>query len=112
MKKLFLILFIMTFLTVQINAAKSCQQLDIKNIKTELDEIKADISFLNLYNALYLTENQMEALLEKLYQVEEIYKEADRQYVMVYWEVQDHYKKIRKVLMDNKGIPTEDRTRS
>ena len=93
--------------TGYIYADTFCPDPQIDEIKSELKDIKADISFLNLLNGLYLTVPQMEALLEKLHEVEKINKEADKEYAEAYWKVQDHYKKIRMVLMENQGIPTE-----
>ncbi len=102
-----LVLLSLLLLAGSIHADKSYTRLQIDDIKCDLKETKADISFLNLLNGLYFTEPQMEELLVKLYEVEEIDKETDRKYEEFYWEVQDNYKKIRKVLMENKGIPAE-----
>ena len=73
----------------------------------KVQQVKRDISFLNLLNGLYLTEDQIVKLLAKLDKVDAINKEADLRYAEVYWKVQDHYNRLKKVLIENRGIPQE-----
>ena len=70
MKKLSVILIILSLFAVPAFAAHSCGQADTEHIRCELKELKADISFLNLFNALYMTESQMEALLVDINQAD------------------------------------------